>query len=210
MLSLSQTARLLMCVRRAVLVLLMAAVCAACVPAARAQRSGDFGLTYTQERSKFVGSSSSDFFYIRGASADISFDLVKGLGISATGTGLAGNDVKGSIDIQQITFLVGPRYTYNLGHITPTAWGRKGGIFAEGKVGYTFATAGVYPLNGVITNHASALTYSGGGGVNLHIYHRFDLRLIEADLVRTQLPNGGSNVQNTLRLASGINFHIGN
>ena len=45
--------------------------------------------------------------------------------------------------------------------------------------------------------------------MNYNIYHRFDLRLIEADYVRTQLPNGGNNQQNTLRLASGINFHLG-
>ena len=82
-------------------------------------------------------------------------------------------------------------------------------MFVEGKAGYTIAFAGQYPVNGTIFDHASSLTYMGGGGVNVHLYQRFDLRLIEADWVRTELPNGGDNLQNNLRLLSGINFHFG-
>jgi len=176
---------------------------------ASAQRPADLGMTYTQEKSKFVGTNSSDYFTLRGASINYAYSFWKGFGVAASGTGLAGTNLEGYIDIQHIEFMVGPRYTYNLGHISPTAWGRKGGIFAEGKIGYTFATSGLYPVNGVITSNAAGLTYEGGGGVNVHIYQRFDLRLIEVDAVRTQLPNGTNNVQNTLRLASGINFHFG-
>ncbi len=79
----------------------------------------------------------------------------------------------------------------------------------EAKVGYTFATSGLYPVNGIVMPTASSLTYQGGAGLNFHIYHRFDLRLIEADYVITKLPNGSTNQQNTLRLASGLNFHFG-
>lgn len=176
---------------------------------ARAQRPADFGMMYTQEKTKFVGANSSDYFTLRGASLDYSQSLWKGLGVAVSGTGLAGTNEEGYIDIQHIELMVGPRYTYNLGHISPTAWGRRGGIFAEGKIGYTFATSGLYPVNGAIQGTAAGLTYEGGGGINLHIYQRFDLRLIEVDAVRTQLPNGTTNVQNTLRLASGLNFHFG-
>jgi len=176
---------------------------------AHAQRSGDLGMMYTQERVKFVGASPSDYFYLRGATVDLSYNLWKGIGVSGTGTGLAATNVRGSIDIQHIQFLVGPRYTFNLGHITDTAWNRHGGVFVEGKVGYTIAPAGLYPTSGVEQTHSSSITYSVGAGINYTIYHRFDLRIIEGGLVRTELPNGGSNIQNTLRLASGINFHFG-
>jgi len=181
-------------------------------PQAHAQfggRNADFGMSYIQERTKFVGSSSSDYFYLRGAKIDYTVDLWKGLGASVTGAGVAATNVRGSIDIEQIQFLVGPRYTYNLGHITDTAWNRHGGAFVEAKVGYTIAPSGLYPSNGVEQTHASSLTYEGGAGINLTIYHRFDLRLIEGGLIRTQLPNGGTNIQNTLRFASGVNFHLG-
>ena len=173
------------------------------------QRPIDFGMTYVQERAKFVGASSADYFYLRGAKLDYTINLCHGLGASATAAGLAATNQRGSIDIQHIQFLVGPRYTYNIGHITDTAWNRHAAIFVEGKVGYTIAPAGLYPSNGVELTHASSITYEGGAGINFTIYHRFDLRLLEAGLVRTQLPNGGSNIQNTLWLGSGINFHFG-
>ena len=173
------------------------------------QRPVDFGMTYVQERAKFVGASSADYFYLRGAKLDYTINLWHGLGASATAAGLAATNQRGSIDIEHIQFLAGPRYTYNLGHITDTAWNRHGGIFVEGKVGYTIAPAGLYPSNGVELTHASSLTYEGGAGINLTVYHRFDFRILEGGLVRTQLPNGGSNVQNTLWLGSGVNFHFG-
>ena len=172
-------------------------------------RSADFGMSYVQERSKFIGSASSDYFYLRGAKIDYSVDLWHGLGVSATGAGFAAINLRGSIDIEHIQFLAGPRYTYNLGHITDTAWNRHGSAFVEGKVGYTIAPSGLYPSNGVEQTHASSLTYQGGAGINVTMYHRFDLRLIEGGYVRTALPNGGSNIQNTVWAGSGINFHFG-
>ncbi|HEX4156376.1 MAG TPA: hypothetical protein VHY48_12255 [Acidobacteriaceae bacterium] len=176
---------------------------------ARAQRSGDFSMTYTQESARFVGQAPNPYFYLRGATVELGYSLWKGFGATVGGTGLAGTNLRGSIDIHQVSLLVGPRYTWNIGHITPTTWDRKGGIFAEGKFGYTFASSGQYPSHGVLTSSSSALDLEAGGGVNFHVYHRFDLRLIEGDFVRTQLPNGSTNVQNSFRIASGINFHIG-
>jgi len=77
---------------------------------------------------------------------------------------------------------VGPRYTYNLGHITPTRWGRRGGVFVEGKVGYTFATSGIYPVNGTVTDHASGADIRWWWRRERAYLSRFDLRLIQADL----------------------------
>jgi Outer membrane protein beta-barrel domain len=177
---------------------------------AHAQLTGDLGFTYVQERAKFVGPETDNRFYLRGATIDYTWTLPSGVGLSVSGTGLAVTNLRSNIDIHQATFLVGPRYTYNLGHIVPTHVDRKGSAFVEGKFGYTFATTGQYPDNtGQIDPEAAALTYSGGAGINFHVYERFDLRLIEVDYIRTQLPNGGSNIQNTLRFASGVNFHFG-
>lgn len=173
------------------------------------QRSTDFSLSYTQERAAFVGAAADRYFYLRGATADVGYTFFRGIGLAVSGTGLAATNLRGSIDIHHVQALVGPRYTYNWGHITNTHTSRKGSAFVDGKIGYTLATAGQYPYDDVLDQRASSLTYQGGGGLNLHMYHRFDLRLIEIHYVRTQLPNGGSNTQNTLRLASGINFHFG-
>jgi len=175
----------------------------------RAQRSADIGLTFTQSRSNFVTvpGSATQYFYMRGAAADYSVPLWNGLGVSASGIGLTGENFDRHVDIHQISILAGPRYTWNHGHILPYEWGRKASLFGEGKVGYTFATSGQYPSNSVISNTSSGLTYMAGGGVNITVYHHFDLRVIEADFVHTQLPNGFNNSQSTIRLAIGINFH---
>ncbi len=173
------------------------------------QIPADLGVTYLQERTKFVGSGTNPYFMLRGAKVDFSYSLARGVGLVVSGSGLSTVNLRGSLDVEQISFMAGPRYTWNLGHITPTASSRKGGLFVEGKVGYVIATSGAYPINGQIFDHASALSYLGGAGVNLHLYDRFELRAIELEYVRNQLPNGGTNVQNSLRLGTGINFHFG-
>jgi hypothetical protein len=176
---------------------------------ANAQASGDFSMMYFQDQTRFVGNQPNTYFSLRGASTEIAYAPWKGLGFVAGGSGNAGTNLRGAVDIHTVTFFVGPRYTYNLGHISPTAWNRKGSIFVQGKFGYAFATSGQYPVKNVITSNASSLDLEAGGGVNLHIYHRFDLRLIEVDVVHTRFPNGAENVQNSVRVATGINFHIG-
>jgi hypothetical protein len=174
-----------------------------------AGRPMDFGMSYVQERSKFVGPYSYDYFMLRGAKIDYTVDLWRGIGVSATGAGLAATNLRGSIDIQHIQFLVGPRYTWNLGRNTDTLWGRRGGIFVEAKVGYTLAPSGLYPNDGTVKTSSSGLTYMGSAGINVTIYHRFDLRLLEGGYVQTKLDNGGTNVQNTVFVGSGINAHFG-
>jgi hypothetical protein len=176
---------------------------------ASAQRPADLGFTYLQERTKFVGSGTNVYFMMRGAKVDLAYNFAKGLGLAVSGTGLSTVNIRGSLDVEQISLMAGPRYTWNFGHITPTAINRKGGIFVEGKAGYVIATSGAYPVNGTVMDHASALTYLGGGGVNFHLYDRFDLRPLELEYVRNQLPNGGTDRQNSLRLGAGINFHFG-
>ena len=191
--------------------LLLAAAVAAPAPRLCAQGSvpADLGFSYLQERTKFVGSGTNPYFMLRGAKVDFAFNCVGGLGLAVSGTGLSTVNLRGSLDVEQIALMAGPRYTRNFGHITPTASSRKGGVYVEGKAGYVIATSGAYPVNGVIMDHASALTYMGGAGVNLHLYDRFDLRILELEYVRNQLPNGGTDVQNSLRLGAGINFHFG-
>ena len=194
---------------RSGLLLLAGVLALLAAPRAHAQASGDFSMMYLQDQTRFVGDQPNTYFSLRGASTEMAYAPWKGIGFVAGGAGNAGTNLRGAVDIQTVTFFVGPRYTYNVGHISPTAWNRKGSIFVQGKVGYAFAISGQYPVKGVITSNASSLDLEAGGGLNLHIYHRFDLRLIEVDVVHTRFPNGADNTQNSVRVATGINFHIG-
>ena len=45
--------------------------------------------------------------------------------------------------------------------------------------------------------------------MSLFFSKSWGVRLLEADYVRTSLPNNASNTQNDLRLAFGVIWHIG-
>ena len=165
-------------------------------------------MTFTQQRSKFLGSASTDNFYLRGATVDYATTLVHGIGPVASFNGLAVTNLRKQIDIHQISFLAGGRYTYSRGHITPTIWNRKGSIFGEGLFGLTLATSGIYPDGNNLVSNASGFTYAVGGGINYNIYHAFELRLMSHYFV-TDLPNGGSNQQKNIQVSAGVNWHFG-
>ena len=48
-----------------------------------------------------------------------------------------------------------------------------------------------------------------GAGLNLIFSNRFGVRLLEANYVRTALPNNASNTQNDLRIAFGATWRLG-
>ena len=182
---------------------------AAFAPRAHAQTPMDLGMTYTQQRSKFVGDSPSDNFYLRGATIDFAYSPFHGIGPVVSLNGLAVTNLRTEIDIHQASFLGGGRYTYSLGHISPTIWSRRGSIFAEGLVGLTHATSGYYPDGDKLDSTASGFSYALGGGVNYNIYHRFELRVMSHYFV-SDLPNGGTKQQRNIRVSAGINWHFGN
>ena len=186
---------------------------AAFVPAAHAQAPIDFGMTFTQQRSKFVGASSKDSFYLRGATVDLAYQPFHGIGPVVSLNGLAVTNLRTEIDIHQSSYLGGGRYTYSFGHISPTVWSRRASIFGEGLVGLTHATAGYYPTPTTAPTHlvstANGFTYAIGGGVNYNLYHRFELRVMAHYFV-TDLPNGGTNQQRNTQVSAGVNWHFGN
>ena len=192
--------------------LLLALSLAAFSPRAHAQfhQPFDLGMTFTQQRSKFVGSSSTDYFYLRGATIDYGTTLWHGIGPVVSLNGMAVTNLRQQIDIHQVSFLGGIRYTYSHGHITPTIWNRKGSIFAEGLYGLTLATSGYYPdpVAGTLKSNASGFTYALGGGINYNLYHAFELRLMSHYFI-TDLPNGGSNQQKNIQVSAGVNWHFG-
>jgi hypothetical protein len=196
---------------RRIATLLLLLPFAAIHPAAHAQSQApmDLGMTYTQMRTKFVGSASTDNFYMRGATVDFAYSPFHGIGPVVSLNGMAVTNLRTQIDIHQSSYLFGGRYTYSFGHVSPTVWSRRASIFGEGLVGITHATAGYYPDGETITSTATNFTYSLGGGVNYNIYHRFELRVMSHYFV-TDLPNGGTNQQRDIQVSAGVNWHFGN
>ena len=73
-----------------------------------AQVPADLGFTYLQERTKFVGSGTDPYFMLRGAKVDFGFELGRGMGLVISGTGLATVNLRGSLDVEQISLIAGP------------------------------------------------------------------------------------------------------
>ena len=184
------------------------------LPVAHAQTPYDLGMTYTQQRTKFVGASPTDNFYMRGATVDLSASLFHGIGPVVSLNGMAVTNLRSEIDIHQASYLFGGRYTYSFGHISPTVWSRHASLFGEGLFGITHATDGLYPTGplgpktNTLTTTATGFTYSLGGGVNYTLYHRFELRVMAHYFV-TELPNGGTNQQRDIQASAGVNWHFG-
>jgi hypothetical protein len=62
----------------------------------------------------------------------------------------------------------------------------------------------VFPTANGATSSANGLALKVGGGINYTLSGRFAVRAFEANWLRTQLPNGTSNVQNNLYLGAGL------
>jgi hypothetical protein len=60
-----------------------------------------------------------------------------------------------------------------------------------------------------VVTSAGSFALEAGGGLNLLFSKSLGVRLLEADYVRTSLPNNASNTQNDLRLAVGMTWHFG-
>jgi outer membrane protein OmpA-like peptidoglycan-associated protein len=109
------------------------------------------------------------------------------------------------VDVNKISFLAGPRYT-------STAWSgardRRLQIYGQGLFGVSHGFDGLYPATGGATSSANSFALQAGGGLNLYLNRHWGVRLLEADYVRTQFPNAADDVQNDLRLAFGVTYHI--
>jgi hypothetical protein len=171
--------------------------------------SADFALTYTTERGQLT-SPNGGSFWIQGGGADAAVTLWKGLGIAGSVVGGHASNIAPGVDLNKIEFTAGPRYTYTLrtGH-PGAADQRRLQLFGQGLIGGVRAFDGVFPAGSAASTSAASYAVDAGGGLNLFFSNRLGVRLVEADYVRTALPNNGSNVQNDLRLSAGIVYHFG-
>jgi len=172
-------------------------------PSPPAAVSTDLGVTFATERSQVVPSVCC--FWFKGGGADAAFTFWKGWGIAASLTGDHAANVTPGVDVNKITYMAGPRYTW-------TAWtGAKQHrlqIYGQGLFGGAHGFDGLYPSSNSTTSSANSFALQAGGGLNFYLNRNWGLRLLEADYVRTEFPNDADDVQNDTRLAFGVVYHI--
>jgi hypothetical protein len=173
---------------------------------ARAERF-NLGLTYTYKIAKI--STTADRFQIQGGSVDGVFWLggkVRNLGLAFDLDGETASNITPGVNLSQITFVAGPRYTL---------WRAQGSehrpgfnIFGEGLGGVVHASNSVFPTSTFFTSSANSFSVQLGGGIDLPLSQRLGLRLIQADYILTKLPNANNDLQGDVRLSGGITFNL--
>jgi outer membrane immunogenic protein len=199
--------------RLATLILLLAAL--ALNPAAHTQaqplpRGADIGVTYTLERSK-IASVDCGCFWMHGGAVDAAVPLFHGLGAAATFSGGHSSNIAPGVDLSELSFMGGPRYTLSTNRwtehwMTPR---HETSLFGEALFGYVHGFDSVFPTSGGLQPSANALAMQIGGGLNIGVAKHFGVRALELYYLRTNLPNNTNDVQNDLRLGFGVSYHIG-
>lgn len=121
-----------------------------------------------------------------GAVADVSL-----LHTASSGNGGAGLDL--------VTSTFGPRYTWGLSH------GRFL-LYGQGTIGEANGLNSVFPVLPAAVATANSIAFQAGGGISIALRRHLLLRAVDAEWLRTELPNSTTNVQNSLRIGAGIAF----
>ena len=174
----------------------------------QSQVSTDLAVTYSLERSE-LAPGDCGCFWLQGGGVDAAVTFWKGLGVAASFTGGHAANIAPGVDLNKIAFAAGPRFTYNAwtGHAAATDQ-RRLQIFGQGLFGGVHGFDGLYPVTSGVTSSAGSLAIEAGGGVNLFLTKNLGVRLLEAEYVRTELPNNASNTQNDMRLSFGFAYHL--
>jgi hypothetical protein len=188
---------------------------AALAPLSRAQeeesrwRSADLAVTYSSERAQ-VATVGCPCFWLQGGSVNGSTTLFRGIGVAVNVTGEHKSDFTLNQDLNKISFLAGPRYTFNTSRWTQiyTEGHHPSYVFAEALFGVAHGFDGVFPTSTGTQSTANAFSTQIGGGLNIALWRGFGLRAFEADYIRTEFPNGTSGTQNDFRFAIGVSYHL--
>lgn len=173
-------------------------------------QSTDVAVTYSAEGGK-VAPSKSDRFWMHGGSAEAAFTLYRGFGLAVNVNGEHGSGIAPGVDVSKVSFVIGPRYSYNTTRFTER-WlkTRSTSVFGETLVGAVHAFNGLFPAHGGgLKSSTDAFAAQIGGGMNVSLAKGFGLRPFQMDYIYTALPNNGSDAQHDIRLSIGVTYHIG-
>jgi outer membrane immunogenic protein len=162
-----------------------------------AVKSVDLALGYSTIYANAPPSGQCGCFWMNGGSAQLAVGDPLGLGLVFDFGAATANNIGAGTghDLTLATYLAGLRYIYwNRHRFTP---------YAQVLVGAAHAYTNYADDNGSTT-----VAFAAGGGVDLRFSRRFSWRIAQAEYLLTHVPNGADNLQNQLRLTSGIVLHF--
>jgi hypothetical protein len=157
----------------------------------------DLTVGYSAARQNSVQGNS---FWQQGGFAELSAEAFHGFGAALRVTGRTAVDPNGGgVDINTVTTVAGPRYTFRRHRFA---------IFGEGLLGESNGFDGAYPSPSGAIRSTNAFATEVNGGVDFAVGHRFAVRLLDAGWQRTCFPNATTNIQNTFTVGAGITFRF--
>jgi peptidoglycan-associated lipoprotein len=169
----------------------------------------DLGVTYSLERGK-IATVDCGCVWKQGGSLDAASTFFHGLGAAVTLTGDRNVNIGSGVSLSEVSFMAGPRYTFETRRWTDRYMGsmHAASIFGQALFGVAHGLDGAFPSSSGLMTTASASSMEFGGGLNIALAKGFGARAFELDYVRTTLPNGGNNIQNNVRLSFGFTYRI--
>jgi hypothetical protein len=161
--------------------------------------SAPIDIAVTSQSIRATDASTGSERWLKGGAIEFHARMVHGLGVVASVTG-GHCDVDGD-NFNLVTTVFGPRYTFDLAH-------NRIQIFGQALAGMAnqFANTAI-PFS--THTGSNSLAVQAGGGLDINFSQHFAVRAVQVDYVRTQLPDGHSNVQNMPRIGGGIVFRFG-
>ncbi|MBB5344352.1 OmpA family protein [Tunturibacter empetritectus] len=143
----------------------------------------------------------SDYFGLNGGYVSGDFYFSHWLSVEGEFTGGHANDISllGQ-DLTLTTFQAGPKVSLTGHRFVPYGQILFGGAHGSGSY---------FPTSTSFTTSATSFAFSPGGGVDINLTHRIAIRAVDANYLRTSLPNGSTNTQNHLMIGAGIVIKFG-
>lgn len=155
----------------------------------------DIAVMYSAARSN---QNTDGSFWLQGGSTQADARVWRNVSAVADVTGShVGNINSSRVALNLLTAAFGPRVAFS----SPSA---RFAVYGQGLLGYAKGFNGVFPAASGAADSANGLALLAGGGANLNVSPRLAVRLVEVDWLRTQLPNGTTDVENNLRLGFGV------
>ncbi len=161
----------------------------------------DLALTYTATHANHTDGTS---FWLGGGGVEMNAQFYRGLGLTASSAGMHANGNADAAALDLVTIVFGPSYTFHAG--------KRISIFGDALAGeahglnslFSYGSGPLPSLSAGTTDSANALAFQTGGGINLRLSPHLSVRPVQVDYLRTELPNGGTNVQNNIRISGGF------
>jgi peptidoglycan-associated lipoprotein len=143
--------------------------------------------------------------WMQGGSLEIVGYLPHGVAAVACVSGLHNGPGSTGVPLSLVVEAFGPRVAFPLTHINALLRKRTS-AFGQALIGEAHGLQSEFPDRLTASSTASGFALRVGGGIDIVLSQHFALRAVEANWLRTQLPNSTTNVQNDLQLSTGIVF----